>query len=179
MSTPHCSVEEIHFLLDRALTPVAAAAAEAHIAACPRCAARFQALRSFDGAVRSLPLTPTSPGFSARVMSAIDPLVLAPGTFRVFTWISIQAGFLFVLLLTLGVCAAAGFITPADASGGTFGGAVFAFLESALAECGAVVTSWLGEPARTGLLLITFSATLVLLMLGLIDRNFSRKLTHR
>jgi len=178
-NTHHCSVEDLHLLLDRRLAPGPASSAGAHIASCPSCASRFRALSAFDRSLRALPLIPASPGFTARVMTALGPLADAPGALRVFTWISMQAAFLALLLLTLGVCAAAGFITPADSSGGTFGGAVFPSLERALDGCGVLVSSWLSEPARTGSLVITFSATLILLVLGLIDRKFSRWLTGR
>ena len=177
--TIHCTSREMHLFLDRELPPGAAESVSAHIVACPSCASRFRALRSFDAAVRSLPLAAAPPGLTAHVMSALDPFVRASRPFRLFTWLSLQAGFLVLLFVVLGVCAAAGFIALPGASTGMIGRGVFAMLDGALAACTGLVSAWLAEPGRTGTLLITFSATLVLFLLALIDRNLGRKLTHR
>ncbi|HUI10629.1 MAG TPA: zf-HC2 domain-containing protein [Bacteroidota bacterium] len=179
MNEDHCTPEDLHMLLDGALSPAESAAARAHIASCPGCASRYSALRRLDGAIRALPLLTVSPGFTSTVMSALDPVMPVSRPFRFFTWVAFQVCLISVLLFGLGVCALAGFITPGGEAPGGIGETSLAMLESALSAGVSFITSLLGNPAHAGPYIITLCTVLVVLMLAPLDRIFASKLTHR
>jgi len=179
MNDIHCTQADLSMILDGVLSPDGERAARAHIAGCTLCASRFRALGTFDRALRSLPLVSVSPGFTASVMSALDPVMPASRAFRFAPWIAFQAVLLCVVLLGLGVCLAAGFITPGGSAAVNPPGGAHELFERAIAACGSAVTSWLGDFAHAGPFLIAFSAALVVIMLALLDRNYARKLIRR
>ncbi len=57
--------------LDGELSPAEQAAVETHLAGCPSCQARADALRTAIGALATLPALEPSAGFEARVLSAL------------------------------------------------------------------------------------------------------------
>ena len=175
MKEMHCTQDTLHLLLDGELSAQDERAARAHLASCDACASRYLSLQRFDVAVRNLPHMSVPPGFTAAIMSALDPVMPASRAFRFLTWMAIQVGFVAVLLLGLGVCAAAGLISPGEDAPGSLGAGALSLLERALAFCGPIVASLRGDALHAGPLLITFSAALVVLLLALVDRMLSTR----
>jgi len=177
MSQNHCTPEVLHLLVDGELSPADERAARAHVAGCARCASQLLSLQRLDAAMRALPLEAVSGGFTASVMSALDPVLPVSRALRFLSWMAFQAGLLVLLLAGLGICAAAGLLNPGgDAPGSPAAGAL-ALLERGLAACGTVVTSLRGDAAHAGPILITISAALVVLTLALVDRILSTRET--
>jgi len=175
MNEMHCTPDVLHLLLDGELSPADERAARGHVAICEECASRYRSLRRFDDVVRKLPRVAVSPGFTAAIMSALDPVMPASRAFRFLTWMAIQAGFVAVILLGLGVCAAAGLITPGGDAPGSLGAGALSLMERALAICGTIVRALRGDVLQAGPFLITFSAALVVLILALVDRLLSTR----
>jgi anti-sigma factor RsiW len=78
----HLDEESIHGLLDAALPAAEAALAEAHLAACPKCAAEVASVRAVFASLASLPEDPLRIDLKSSVMgrlTAARRLRLAPG----------------------------------------------------------------------------------------------------
>jgi anti-sigma factor RsiW len=96
--TPHLSDVEIQSLLDGALHQAAARAADAHLAVCPHCAARFEVQTRLHAAIASRVDAPPPHDLAPRVLAALRP----SETPLVLRWASALQAALALLILALG-----------------------------------------------------------------------------
>jgi len=179
----HCTPDELYALIDGNLSPLGRAAAAAHIGECSTCASRNRLLMSFDRSVRSLPLEGTDPGFTASLMAKIELTLPAPRSFRLFTWIACQVGLLVTAAVVVGVFVLTGLIQPVQLEAGKgVAGDMLRSLDLIIASGAGLVAGWsrtLIPPVPAGSLTVWSGTAFVILVLVLLDRNFSRKPLHR
>jgi anti-sigma factor RsiW len=183
MNGRHCTEDELHSLIDGSLSSADKGETAAHLRACPACASRHGFLLKFDAAVKSIPLSAAGSGFTDSVMSRLDLSLPTPRTFRFFTWMAYQVGFLVVAAVMAGVFLVTGTIQPGQVEAGKSAATdALGSLHSLVAAVTGAVDGWLRTliPAPTaGSLAITSLTVLVVLTLLIVDRSVLKKAPHR
>ncbi len=183
MNGTHCTEEEIFALIDGNLPPLGTAAARRHLGLCPSCNARYRVLMGFERAVRNLPLARTGEGFTEAVMARLDPSLPAPRAFRFIAWIAYQAGLLLVVAVVTGVFILTGLIRPEEVEAGkSIAGEAAGLLDIVVSSATTLLEGWMrsaGPVLSGGSSAVLAGTILVLAMLLLLDRNFSKKPLHR
>jgi len=96
----HLNEETLNEYLDGALETVERAAAEAHLAACPQCAARLAELQTLFATLEALPAEPLTRDLSAAVEAALTASTAAPLSLPMRAVLLLQA-FIAVIVLAL------------------------------------------------------------------------------
>jgi anti-sigma factor RsiW len=182
MNGTHCTADEIHLLIDGSLSPGGRETTTAHLRACPACTSLYEFLLRFDVAVKGLPLTGAGAGFTDSVMAKIDLSLPAPRGFRFFTWFAYQIVLFLVTALMVGVFIVTGLIQPDQVEAGkSMAGEALGMLDALVATGAGVIAGWMRSlipVPSAGSFMIFLGTGLVLLMLLLVDRNFTKNPLH-
>lgn len=183
MTELHCNADDLQALIDGALPGDGNPGAAAHVRECPLCRSRYEFLLRFDGAVRSLPVEEAGAGLTGSIMSRLESVLPAPRGFRFITWMACQAGLFVVAAVMVGVFIVTGLIRPEQVQAGR------GLLAEALGTLARLLDAGAGALAgwirglipvpSAGSLAVCAGTGIVLLLLLLLDRNFSRKPLQR
>jgi len=183
MTELHCTADDLQALIDGALPRDGNTGAAAHMRECPLCRSRYEFLLRFDGAVRSLPFEEAGAGFTSSVMSRLDAVLPAPRGFRFMTWMACQAGLFVVAAVMVGVFIVTGQIRPEQVQAGKgllseVLGSLARLLDAGTGALAGWIRAVVPVPSA-GSLAVCAGTGIVLLLLLLLDRNFSRKPLQR
>jgi hypothetical protein len=113
-------------------------------------------------------------------MAKLDLSLPAPRTYRLFTWIACQVGLLVAAAVVGAVCIAAGLIPQGRADAGTgIAGEILNALDGIVAPAAALLAGWIRALVPSGSLAAWSGTAVVILVLVLFDRHFSRRALHR
>ena len=183
MNELHCTTDELQMLIDGSLPRHGNRSAAAHMRECPACRSRYEYLLRFDGAVRGLPLAEAGEGFTDSVMSRLEISLPAPRGFRCIPWVAYQAALVLVAAIVAGVFVLTGLIQPEQVRAGkSLLGDALGRLDPLLDAAAGGIAGWTRTmiPVPSAGSLAVFAGTgIVLFLLLLIDRSFSRKPIQR
>ena len=183
MKSEHCSSGELQGYLDRELSADATQRVEEHLEVCLQCRNVFKVLSRIDSALVHLPLESVGSEFTRSLVNHLSLSPKTPFAFRIFEIIP----YVFALLTVVAITLCAFMITDVLDEGMVSAsqiaaGELLAEVGSATASIGEDFTRWLKDYVPfafgKGSLGITIVVSLVLALLAVVDRIYTRRVGH-
>ncbi|MBM2845921.1 MAG: hypothetical protein HW407_1233 [Bacteroidetes bacterium] len=184
MTITHCSSDQFHGYIDGRLTQGEMQMVKRHLLVCPQCSTALETLQGIDRSLRRVPRAHVSEGFTEAVLSRLHLAPKSPLAFRVLE----KVAYLFGLSIVLAIMLAAFVITGVVDIGAV--NQTQSSVQQSLSAMGEGIDGLVGSLSTwlkayfpfaysKGTLSIAFFGSLIVAVLGVVDRVFVRRFVHR